>query len=100
MANCLMKVLTSLYANEIEEKTHFTTKDFQQLLPKPSSIENVLHSKSLMTLNTFFHMFNLTSLFDHYDEKVWPIPNDLTPDFVYTNEKYDVNMIFGKNGTE
>lgn len=98
-----MSVLSAIHANEAAEKLNKgkignkeTCKDIKSLLPKCHHIESVLKLDLLMTLETFFQIFNLNLSFEHYDEKVWPIPNDLSPEFVYTNERYDVNMIFDK----
>lgn len=103
MAKCLKKVLSSIQKNEVtsnrpqNEQTHPAPKDIESLLPKSAAIEVILRNDLLMTLEDFVRTFNLTSSFEPYDERVWPMPNNVSPDFVFTNEKYDVNMIFGKD---
>lgn len=79
-----------------EEDGAYEPVDFQKLLPEVSFIEYVLQIDQLMAMRLFLNLFEMVPPFEHYDEKVWPIPYDFTPNNVYDNGKYDINLIFGK----
>lgn len=81
---------------EDDDEMPVETIDVQQLLPEVAILDYVLQIDHLMTLDTFLALFESIPAFDHYDEKVWPIPYDFTPNNIYDNGKYDINLIFGK----
>lgn len=101
-----MCVLSTLHANEmasskqeqpdLNDDAIYNPVDVQPLLPRTTQVAAALHLECLMSLNAFFHTFNCTLLFQHYDEKVWPMPDDLTPELVYGNARYDVKLGVGK----
>lgn len=70
--------------------------DIVKLLPEAALIDYVLKTEQLLTLGEFAAIFNSIPPFDYYDERVWPIPADYTPDNVYDWGKYDINLIFGR----
>lgn len=81
---------------DADDELPFEPIDVQKLLPEVALIEYVLQVDLLMTLKQFLDIFEFIPPFEHYDEKVWPIPYDFTPDNIYDNGKYDINLIFGK----
>lgn len=104
MVEILMFVCKIISQNE-ENLKHFKAEEepvnFLRMLPTVSLIDNVLKIDQLMTLDYFFSIFELTLSYEHYDEIVWPIPNDFTPDHVYDNGKYDINLsLVDKNASE
>lgn len=74
--------------------------DVNKLVPEISLLEYVLQINHLMTVENFFSLFDSVPAFEHYDEKVWPIPYDFTPNNIYDNGKYDINLIFGKQASK
>lgn len=81
---------------EDDDAFPFEPVDVQKLLPEVSLLDYVLQIDHLMTIDKFFSLFESVPAFEHYDEKVWPIPYDFTPNNIYDNGKYDINLIFGK----
>lgn len=100
MVSKLITVCKAISQDEADAKLHkmesspFEPVDTKKIMPGISLIENILKIEHLMTLDHFFQIFNLTLSFEHYDELVWPIPNDFMPDHVYDNGRYDVNLTF------
>lgn len=82
------------YKNE-DDEIPLKTIDIQKLLPEVSLMDYVLQLDQLMTVEHFCDLILYVPPFEHYDEKVWPIPFDFTPNNIYDNGKYDVNYMFG-----
>lgn len=70
--------------------------DIVKLLPEVALIEYVLNIEQLLTITEFGELFDFIPQFEYYDELVWPIPFDYTPDNVYDWGRYDINLIFGR----
>lgn len=84
------------HEEEDDDYVPFEPIDVQKILPEVSLLDYVLQVDHLMTMDTFFSLFESVPSFEHYDEKVWPIPYDFTPNNIYDNGKYDINLIFGR----
>lgn len=72
------------------------TDEVVKLLPEAALIEYVLNIEQLLTINEFGALFDFIPQFQYYNEMVWPIPFDYTPDNVYDWGRYDINLIFGR----
>lgn len=70
--------------------------DVVKVLPEVALIEYVLNIEQLLTINEFGELFDFIPQFQYYDELVWPVPFDFTPDNVYDWGRYDINLIFGR----
>lgn len=79
-----------------DEDEELPREDINKLLPELALIEYVFQIDLLMTFAFFAELFESIPTPSHYDNAVWPIPYDFTPDNVYDNGKYDINLTFGK----
>lgn len=70
--------------------------DMVKLLPEVALIEYVLNIEQLLTIIEFGELFDFIPQFQYYEELVWPIPFDYTPNNVYDWGRYDINLIFGR----
>lgn len=69
---------------------------YSKLLPEAALIDYVLKTEQNFHIQDFANRFELVPEFEHYDEQVWPIPYDFTPNNVYDWGRYDINLVFGK----
>lgn len=72
------------------------TGEINKLLPEVSLIEYVLQTEQLMAFHEFESLYGLIPTYEYYDEGVWPVPSDFTPENVYDWGLYDINLIFGR----
>lgn len=70
--------------------------EYSKLLPESALIDYVLKTEQNITVQDFARLFENIPAFVHYDEQVWPIPYDFTPNNVYDWGRYDINLVFGK----
>lgn len=69
--------------------------ELKKILPEVALIDYVLETEQLLTFDECIKIFEYIPEYVYYHDLVWPIPYDFTPDNVYDNGKYDINLIFG-----
>lgn len=67
-----------------------------EFIPQIGLIDCVLNIDLLQSLGEFSKMYGNIPDHYNYNDHVWPIPQDLTPNHVYDWNKYDVNLTFGQ----
>lgn len=68
-----------------------------EFIPQIDLIDFVLNIDLLQNLSDFSKLYGNIPDHYNYNDHVWPIPQDLTPNHVYDWNKYDVNLTFGKS---
>lgn len=92
----VMSVCEKISAAEMPFEPKNLLDDVVKVLPEVALIEYVLNIEQLLTVSEFGELFDFIPQFQYYDELVWPIPFDYTPDNVYDWGRYDINLIFGR----
>lgn len=68
---------------------------YEPFVPSIGLLDQILTIDLLQTVREFGSMYGTIPDFYSYNEHVWPIPQDMTPNHVFDWNKYDINLTFG-----
>lgn len=76
-------------------KSLYLDENYEEHTPDAVVLEYLLNLKCLFTIQEYGQFYGVVPDVTTFKDKVWPIPQDLTPYDVFDTGKYQINLTFG-----
>ena len=80
-------------------KSYYLASELEEWTPDEKLMEAVLDVEGLQTIKEFADIYGNCASMLTFEDRHWPVEDDHLPSSTTSGGKYDVNLIFGRDGT-